>query len=156
MNILVAHYSWSGNTKELAEFIQSNINSSIFAIEPAIPYAKNYNELVIQTKKEISDKYAPELKETIHNIEQYEILFIGTPNWWGHLPPIVCSFFERHNLIGKRIIPFVTHGGGGEQNVLREIKELCSESNVVENAWIGYGNRTIGVQGWLNELNLFN
>lgn len=156
MNILVAYYSWSGNTKELAELIQNNIGGSLFAIKSAIPYTQDYNELVIQTKKEVSGKYTPELKETVHDIEKYEILFIGTPNWWGSLPPVVCSFLKSHNLSGKKIIPFITHGGGGEQNILSEIRELCPESDVVENVWIGYGNRTIGVQGWLNELNLSN
>ncbi len=154
MNILVAYYSWSGNTKELAELIQSNINSSIFAIEPAIPYTQNYNELVIQAKSEINCRYTPELKETVFDIEKYDTVFLGTPNWWGSLPPTVRSFINFHNLSEKKIIPFITHGGGGVQNIITEIEELCPNCTIEKNPWVGYGNRTAGIQGWLNDLNL--
>lgn len=154
MNILVAYYSWSGNTKEIAELIQNSIGCNIFTIEPTMPYTQNYDELVIQAKREINQGYTPELKTTISNIEKYDTIFLGTPNWWGGLPPAVRSFIKFYNLSGKKMILFITHGGGGVQNIMKEIEELCPDCAIEKNIWVGYGNRTSGIQGWLNELNV--
>lgn len=151
---IIAYYSYSGNTREVATAISNELGVDIFEIATKEIYPKDYNETILQAKNEINKKYTPELKTTISDIEKYDIIFLGTPNWWGSLPPAVRSFIHFHNLSGKKIIPFITHGGGGVQNIIKEIEELCPDCIIEKNIWVGYGNRTAGIQGWLNELNV--
>lgn len=151
---IIAYYSYSGNTREVATAISNELGVDIFEIATKEIYPKDYNETILQAKNEINKKYTPELKTTISDIEKYDIIFLGTPNWWGSLPPAVRSFIHFHNLSGKKIIPFITHGGGGVQNIIKEIEELCPDCIIEKNIWVGYGNRTSGIQGWLNELNV--
>lgn len=151
---IIAYYSYSVNTREVATAISNELGVDIFEIATKEIYPKDYNETILQAKNEINKKYTPELKTTISDIEKYDIIFLGTPNWWGSLPPAVRSFIHFHNLSGKKIIPFITHGGGGVQNIIKEIEELCPDCTIEKNIWVGYGNRTSGIQGWLNELNV--
>lgn len=153
-SIITVYYSYSGNTREVAEIIHNKIGCMIFEIVPAIPYPTNYNEMIIQSQKEINTRYLPELKYTMTDIKKYDIILLGFPNWWGTIPPIVCSFLTKHNLTGKTIIPFITHGGGGEQMTVRNLIEFCPDCEIKNNAWIGYGNRTMGICGWLKDNNL--
>lgn len=102
---------------------------------------KNYNEAIIQAKNEIDKKYTPELKSVVSDIEKYGTVFLGTPNWWGGLPPAVHSFIKFYNLPGKKMILFIIHGGG-VQNIMKEIEELCPDCIIEKNIWVGYGNRT--------------
>ena len=78
-----------------------------------------------QAKKEIQDGYRPKLTTSIADISQYDIVFLGSPNWWGTITPQVSSFLAAYNLSGKTVIPFVTHGGGGVQNTVTDMTAQC-------------------------------
>lgn len=109
--VLIAYYSLSGNTKDVAEAIRSKTGGDIFRIETVQSYPEEYRATTAQAKREINEGFRPELKGKIDNIAQYDIIFIGSPNWWGTIAPAVSSFLADYDLKGKTVIPFITHGG---------------------------------------------
>ena len=151
-NILIAYYSYSGNTKEVAEAIHEQIGGDLFEIKTEGTYPENYREMTQQAKKEIQDGYRPKLTTAIADISQYDTIFLGSPNWWGTITPQVSSFLESYNLSGKTVVPFITHGGGGEQNTISDLTAQCKGCNVRKDGWVGYNDRTFGISGWLEDL----
>lgn len=152
--ILIAYYSWSGNTKQVAEAIQKEIGGDLFEIQTVKPYSEDYHTVTEQAKKEINDGYLPELKAKVENLEQYNTVFIGSPNWWGTIAPAVSAFIAENNLSGKRVVPFITHGGGGEQNTCSNMEKQCKGCLVQGKCWVGYSSRTFGISGWLEDIGL--
>lgn len=150
--VLVAYYSWSGNTKEVAEAIAEKTNGTLFRIETVKAYPEEYRATTEQAKKEINDGYRPELKDKVADIAQYDVIFIGSPNWWGTIAPAVSTFLSSYDLKGKKVIPFITHGGGGVQNTVKDLTAQCTGCDVAENSWVGYSSRTLGISGWLEDL----
>lgn len=137
MKILIAYYSYSQNTKKLANLINkaieedfNNIQIDIFNIEPDKPYSSNYNVVIEDAKKEISKNYKPKLKSNISSIDNYDIIFIGSPNWWNTFAPPVNTFITSFDFSKKIIMPFCTHGGGGFGNIQRDIEKTTKSSNV--------------------------
>ncbi|TYT24002.1 flavodoxin [Dictyoglomus thermophilum] len=141
-HILIIYYSWSGNTRKIARIIQKEVGGDMVEIIPENPYPSSYNATVEQAKKEIKMDYKPPIKTKIEDIEKYDIIFVGTPNWWSTIAPPVATFLTQHNLSGKTIIPFITHGGGGQGRVVSDIKRLCPESKVLEPLSIYEGGST--------------
>lgn len=125
---LVVYYSWSSKTHDLAKKIATECNGTLFEIQTKIPYTKDYNALTRQAKKEIQEGYLPELMND-QEIDEYDTIFIGSPNWWGTMAPPVMSFIKKHDFSGKTVIPFCTHGGGGQQRVLTDIQAACKNAN---------------------------
>ncbi|MGB9856732.1 MAG: flavodoxin [Dictyoglomaceae bacterium] len=131
-NILIVYYSWSGNTRKAAEIIHKYVGGKIIEIEPEKPYPKSYNDTVRQAKKEIEAKYKPPIKPKVEGINEFDIIFIGTPNWWSTIAPPVATFLSEHDFSGKTIIPFCTHGGGGKGRIVEDISKLCPDSKILE------------------------
>lgn len=154
--ILVAYYSYSGNTKKIANAIHEKVGGDIFEIKAEGSYSEEYKEMVQQAKKEIQDGFRPKLTTEVENIGQYDIIFIGSPNWWGTITPQVSSFLESYDLSGKKVIPFITHGGGGKQNTITDLTAQCKGCDVVSEGWSGYGSMSIGLSGWLENLGFKN
>lgn len=150
--VLIAYYSLSSNTKDVAEAILSKTGGDIFRIETVQSYPEEYRATTAQAKREINEGFRPELKGKIDNIAQYDIIFIGSPNWWGTIAPAVSSFLADYDLKGKTVIPFITHGGGGVQNTITDLTAQCNGCSVKQNGWVGYGSRTLGVSGWLEDM----
>ncbi len=150
--VLIAYYSWSGNTKTVAEAIRKQTGGDIFEIRTVQKYPEAYRATTEQAKKEISEGFRPELSALVENMQEYDTVFIGSPNWWGTVAPAVSSFLEKHDLRGKKIVPVITHGGGGVQNTVRDLSTQCKGCEVSPNAWVGYGNTTSGVSEWLARL----
>lgn len=148
--ILIAYYSWSGNTKEVAEAIQKQIGGELFEIQTVKSYPTEYSATTKQAKQEIADGYKPALKGKVSDLAQYETIFIGSPNWWGTIAPAVSSFLAENNLEGKTVVPFITHGGGGEQNTISDLTAQCKGCQMKE-GWVGYGSRTMGIGSWLKD-----
>ena len=130
--ILVIYFSHSGNTKAIAEQIKNATGADIFEIQPLKDYPKDYNTVVDQAKKEINSNYKPELKTKVENIGQYDMVFIGSPNWWSTVAPPVNTFLPVYDLSGKTVIPFITHGGGGLGHSIADLKNLCPKSTFLE------------------------
>jgi flavodoxin len=130
-HILVAYYSWGGSTRRLAEAIHNAAGGDVFEILPQTPYPTEYNICVTQAKKEIQAGYKPELKTKISGIDSFDILFIGSPNWWSSIAPPVAAFLSQHDFSGKIVAPFCTHGGGGQGHIQKDIAKLCPGAKVL-------------------------
>lgn len=150
--ILIAYYSYSGHTKTVAEAIQKEVGGDLFEIKAEGTYPEEYRKMTEQAKMEIQNNYRPKLTDSVHNIAQYDIVFVGSPNWWGTITPQVSSFLDHYDLAGKTVVPFVTHGGGGVQNTVADLTKQCKDCQVVQDGWVGYGSRTFGISGWLEDL----
>ena len=150
--ILIAYYSYSGNTKEVAEAIQKEIGGDLFEIKAEGTYPDEYRPMTEQAKKEIDAGFRPKLTTSVADMAQYDAVFIGSPNWWGTITPQVSSFLESYDLSGKTVIPFVTHGGGGQQNTIADLTAQCKGCKVNSDGWVGYGSRTLGIGSWLEDL----
>lgn len=124
-----------GNTQYVAQVIQENTGADIFRIEPETPYPTDHETLVDMAKKEQDENARPAMKNHVENMEQYDTIFIGYPNWWGDMPMLLYSFFDEYDLSGKTIIPFNTHGGSGFSNTIRTITELEPNAEVNTNGF---------------------
>ncbi|MDR2833448.1 MAG: NAD(P)H-dependent oxidoreductase [Streptococcaceae bacterium] len=133
--ILIAYHSVTGHTKTVAEAIQAQTGGEIFEITPNHFYSSDVNDyeaLTKQAKKEYETNFRPELKKILTNIENYDTIFIGSPNWWSTVSIPIYSLLENLDTTGKTIIPFITHGGGGLSNTISDLKKLCPKANVLE------------------------
>lgn len=147
--VLVAYFSHSGNTKVIAEYIKESTGGDLFEIKTTKNYPTDYNTVVEQAKKEIKTNYKPELKTTISNIGEYDVIFIGSPNWWSTIAPPVATFLSSYDLTGKIIIPFITHEGSRLGRSIADIKSLCPKSEVID----GYSCRGSNVKNAREEVN---
>ncbi len=135
-NILVAFYSMNGNTKALAEYIKSKTGADIYEIKTSEVYSKDWNETVEIVGKQ-GKTYEPALIGDMPDVRKYDVVFIGTPCWWGTIANPMRSFLHKVDLSGKTIVPFMTHGTSGRK--LQEMKKLCPNSTVLEG--LGIYNR---------------
>lgn len=155
--VLVVYFSYTGNTHALAEDIHKETGGDMTGIEPAVPYDKDYDKVVEQGKKEVNSEFKPPIKTKIADISSYDIVFIGSPVWWATIAPPVATFLSTHNLEGKKVIPFITHGGYGLGRSVADIKKLCPKSILlkeygVEGGKVGETNSEM--IRWLKSLNL--
>ena len=110
--VLIAYFSWSGNTKQLAEMIQEQTGGELFEIEPETPYTDDINELSGISLQEQRDNIRPALSSVVEDMSQYDEIFVGFPNWWNNMPMPVFTFLEEYDFSGKTVIPFTTYGNG--------------------------------------------
>jgi len=136
--ILIAYYSHSGNTKAVAEKIQSLIGGDLFEIVPVNRYPEDYNTIVNQAKLEKQNDIRPEI-ESSGNVKDYDTIYIGTPVWWYTMASPVRTFIAENDFSGKTIIPFCTHGGGGASNTYSDMQKLASGA-VVKEGYASYEN----------------
>jgi len=148
-SILVAFFSHSGITKKAADLIHEIVGGDIYMIKEQEPYPQNYNAVTEQAKQEIAKGYLPALKGSLPNISEYDVVFVGSPNWWSTIAPPVSTFFSLSDFTGKTIIPFITHGGGGLNRTVNDIKKLAQGANVLN----GFdANNIAGIPAWLKKL----
>lgn len=155
--ILIAYFSWSGNTKQLAEMIQSETSGDLFAISPVVPYTDNYDDLLDIAQQEQRDNARPEAAETVSDMDSYDIVFIGYPNWWSDAPMLVLSFLESYDLSGKTVIPFCTHGSSGFGHSVDSVKNSAQGANFLDGFEVrgaNVGKAQSDVSSWISGLNL--
>jgi flavodoxin len=119
-----------GNTEVIAKKIQAMTGSDLFEIETIKTYPTDYTETTAVAMDEKKKNARPELTETVDNMDLYDVIYLGYPNWWGTFPMAVFTFLESYDFSGKTIIPFCTHEGSGLGNSERDIKNLCPNANV--------------------------
>lgn len=154
---LVVYFSWSGNTENVAKSIQSQTDSDIFEIVPATPYSNDYDTVVDLAQAEQRENARPAIADSIENITDYDVIYVGYPNWWGDMPMILYTFFDVYDLSGKTIAPFCTSGGSGLSNTVNEIKGLEPNATVTDGLHVGSGassNPDSAVSEWLSEIGL--
>ena len=129
-SIVVKNKDVLGNMQYMAMTIQEAIGGELFRIETKEKYPLEHETLVNQAKEEQNEEVRPELATHIENVEQYDMIFLGYPNWWGDMPQPLYTFLEEYDFSGKTIIPFNSHGGGGFSNTIEEIKKLQPNATV--------------------------
>lgn len=153
--VLVAYFSWGGNTKFIAGKIHAKTGGDMFRIETAVPYPKDYNEAAYGVaKKQHEEGTKPELKDN-GNVSNYDVIFVGTPAWWYEMAPAVKTFLSENNFEGKTIVPFITHGGGGKYTIAEDMGKLAKGATVLEPLVIyerGDSNTDNQIKDWLNKL----
>ena len=130
--ILVAYFSWSGNTREIANQIHALVGGEVFEIVSANPYPRDYNATVEQARKEKAESYRPKLKSKPENAKSYDVIFIGYPNWWSTFPMPVATFLEENDFSGKTILPFCTHEGSRLGVSVSDVAKFCPKSKILE------------------------
>ncbi len=155
--ILVAYFSHSGNTREIAEQIHKSVGGDIFEIQAVKTYPDDYDAVVEQAKQELNSGYKPALKTRIEDITSYDVVFIGFPIWWSTFPAPVKTFLSEYEFSGKTIVPFCTHEGSGLGRSVSDISRLCPKSTVLDGIAIrGSDVRTAHnkVSEWLRKIKM--
>ena len=120
-----------GNTEAIAKIIRESTGGDLFKIETLNPYPLDYTETTHISLEEKKKNVRPELTEMVKEMEDYDVIYLGFPNWWGTMPMAVFTFLETYDFSGKTIIPFCTHEGSGMGRSERDIKKLCPQAKVL-------------------------
>ena len=151
-----------GNTHIIADMIADAVGADRFEIEPEKQYPVNYNECIEVAKEELQSDARPAVKDDV-SIEDYDVIFIGYPNWWGNPPMCVYTFIEKHDWNGKTVIPFITHEGSGMGGTDRKIAEACEGANTLTGKGLAVQGKVAqenqasaqkSVENWVNELGM--
>ncbi|MCC8108969.1 MAG: NAD(P)H-dependent oxidoreductase [Planctomycetes bacterium] len=154
-DVLVAYYSHSGNTRAIAECIGRRTGGTVTSIFPIQAYPKAYDAVVEQAKKEIRAGTMPDLAGDART-EPFDVVFVGTPNWWSTMAPPLKTFLSRHDLAGKVVAPFCSHGGGGG-HIEQDIRAACPGADVKTALVVsGDGGDRLDslVEAWLGEIGI--
>ena len=130
--VLVAYFSWSGNTEQMAQMIAEETGASLFEITPAAPYTDDYDELLDIAQQEQAEDARPELAAQVENWDSCDTVFVGYPNWWSDAPMAVYTFLESYDWTGKTLIPFNTSASGGFGRSLSRIGESAAGAEILE------------------------
>ena len=120
-----------GNTAYVAFVISKTTGSDLFEIKTVHPYPASHKELINAAKEEIDNNARPKLATHIENLKDYDVVFVGFPNWWYDMPMPIYTFFDEYDFSGKTVIPFCTHGGSRFSDAIKTIRELEKDANVL-------------------------
>ncbi len=127
-----------GNTAVAAKFIQKAVGGDIFEIETTKKYNPDHMKMIYEARDEMRSGEKAQPKAWLDNLEDYNIIYVGYPLWWGTYPPIINTFLDHYNLKGKTLIPFNTSEGSGKLNTDKELRDRYKEARVlVGSAWRG-------------------
>lgn len=147
----------TGNTGVMAHMIAEASGGELFSIRTAEPYPDNYNDTIDVGENEKNNGIHPELSTHIENLDQYDTVFVGFPNWWYGMPMVMYSFFDEYDFSGKTVIPFCTSGGSAFSDAIEEIKDMEPDADVLDGLHIGGSSVTDAesrVNEWVAELGL--
>lgn len=130
--VLIAYYSRSGNTREIATQIQAVVGGDIVELETVTPYPNEYSAVTKQAKEELQQGVKPALKTKIADFASYDVIFVGSPNWWNTIASPVRTFLSEYDFAEKTIAPFITHEGSGLGVSVEDIKKLCPKATVLD------------------------
>ncbi len=166
--ILIVCYSESANqnTMTAATWIQEQVGGDLCSIKMAAPYSDSYRDVLKEAKNHLDNGIKPEILPLDKNVGDYDIVFVGSPVWYGTFAPPLGTFFSQNDLSGKMVIPFCTHGGGGAGHLFEDVAKAVPKSKVLPGLTLKGSNvveRTIGrgtaskaspdeVIEWLNEI----
>ena len=138
--VLIAYYSLTGKTEKVAKAIADASGGQLYRIQLEKSYPDDTKERRAILDKEIEENYLPPLKASSINPENYDVIFLGSPVWANHISLPVKSFLAKYNLSGKRVIPFVTHSGGGRGDSFTDVASLCGGCVVDMDGWSNWGS----------------
>ncbi len=147
-DVLVAYFSKTGNTETIANMIAGYTGGDLFRVETVGVYPDEYNDLIEVAKQEQDNDERPELAATVENMDGYQTIFFGFPNWWGTMPMAMFTFLESYDFTGKTVIPFCTHEGSALGRSEGDIAELIPDAELLE----GLAVRGSNVDGAENDV----
>ena len=156
-NVIIISFSKSGNTQIISDYINKSTKIRLYNIKPKNSYPSSYDETLKIAQNEQNTNARPEIDNPLKDISNYDIILLGYPLWYGHLPNIVITQLELLDLENKEIYPFNTHGSSGISNSVNDIKKYASDANVHNgfpikgsDAKSGNSNVKTQVNDWLN------
>ena len=155
---LVVYYSYTGNTKMIAERIQKILTCDVLEIKPVIPYSTDYQTVVDEEQNNESTGKTPEIEKIDKDLSKYDEIIVGTPVWWYTIAPVIRTFLKENDLKDKIIKPFATNAGWLGQT-FKEIERLCPDSKVENGMNIvfeSYSDKLVTsteqIDNWINSL----
>jgi len=148
-----------GNTEIIADKIRETVGGDLFQIITVAPYPEDYDDTTEVALQEQQEGARPSLAKHVKNMDDYDVIFLGYPNWWGTIPMPVFTFLEEYDFSGKTIIPFCTHEGSSMGRSESDIAKLCPDSTLMEGLPIR-GSRVAtdsareSVKEWLQKLGI--
>jgi len=146
-----------GDTSVIANMVQGTIGGELFQIITVDPYPKDYRETTDVARVELDEDARPELSAHVEDMDAYDIVVLGYPNWWGTIPMAVYTFLEEYDFSGKTIVPYCTHQGSGLGRSVTDIKTLCPDSTILDGLAVSgshVSNAQSDVDKWLSDLGL--
>lgn len=158
VKILVAYFSATNTTEGVAEQIADSLSADIYEIVPEQPYTDadlNYRDDNSRSTIEMNDPAArPAVSGSVENMEQYTVVFIGYPIWWGEAPRIINTFVESYDFSGKTIVPFCTSGGSGVGSSATNLEALADGATWLSGTRLNGGSSRETIVDWVNGLGL--
>ena len=140
-----------GNTEKAARMLAELTGADLLKIEQKVPYSANYQQCIAEAKRDLQANARPELTALPENLDAYDEIYLGYPNYWGTMPMAVYTFLEHYDFTGKVIHPFCTHEGSGLSNTVRDI-EKSAKGAVVKPGLAIHGSNVDSAQdklkGW--------
>ncbi len=152
-DVLIAYFSRTGNTRQIAGLIQAQTDGDLFEIQPVESYPSSYSATTERAEREIAAGTLPALVSDVENFDEYEIIFIGYPIWWDTTPPVVNTFLNSHEFGGKTVVPFCTSGGSGINGSLTNINRYCAGANILSGRDLSGANAQEVAQ-WLTQIGI--
>lgn len=174
--VLVAYFSWAenavlnpdvdaiasasvtspGNVAQLAGWVQDKTGGDLFSIRVTEPYSSDWDECLDRANQEKGSNARPELAESVENMDDYDVVFLGYPNWWYSAPMAIFSFLEGQDLSGKTVYLFCSHGTGGLASSVRDISAALPNSAISENVFDvneeDAASSQEAIENWLGQL----
>lgn len=158
LKVLVAYFSATNTTEGVAKHIANGLNAELYEIVPQQPYTSadlNWNDNNSRSTIEMNNPNArPAISGSVENMEQYDVVFIGYPIWWGEAPRIVSTFMESYDFAAKTIVPFCTSGGSGMGSSASNLEKLTSNAKWIEGRRLNGSDSQDEVMEWVNSLGL--
>ena len=152
---LVAYLSRSGNTRVVAGQLSRRYHADLFEIRTATPWPEDYGEMVAWASRLREGQATPELADSVADVARYKTIFLGFPIWGSALPAPMRTFLTTHDLSGKKVVPFITHGGYGPGSALETLSALAPRARFV-NSFVLQGDQerdTLSrLSAWLREV----
>lgn len=157
-HVLVAYFSATGNTQKIASSLQTILNADLFEIVPEIPYTDedlDYNNEDCRANQEQNDPSArPAITGELDNPEQYDVVFLGYPIWWGQAPKVLYTFLERYDFGDAVIVPFCTSGSSGIGSSAEGFQELTAQAQWLDGQRFSSGASPEEITQWVESLAL--
>ena len=156
--VLIAYFSCTGNTETVAEHLDAILDADLYEIVPEDPYTSadlNYGDSNSRTSVEMNDPNArPAISGRVENMEEYDVIFLGYPIWWGDAPRIISTFLENYDFNGKTIVPFCTSGSSGIGSSADDLQELTDGATWLDGQRFGGNASQSTVENWVSRLEL--
>lgn len=158
---LVAYFSWSGNTDQMAQWIAEESGADIYRVTPAQAYGTDFDTCADRARDELDNGIRPALADLMdaETMAQYDTIYIGFPIWWYDLPMPMLAFVENYDLSGKTIIPFFSHNGSSSgASSLTTLAEACPNTTVLTDAALSISGNSVAdseaqIREWVRNLN---